>query len=91
MSAWPQAVWIVKKFQQKSQIESIINQFNDTVDVINEDIDNQISKIDELQQQINSISTGTIFISTALPPEVDSELQPIHYAENSICFIYDEQ
>lgn len=92
MSAWPEAVWIVKKFEQNTEIEQTVNNFYEVVDSINSDLQTESDRINEIQRQIGSMEAGTVLISDDIPPAIDSSTQqPIVYAENTICFIYEEE
>lgn len=64
MSAWPQAIWVVKKIQKS---------FNYIYDNIKSDIENLQAKDIDLENQINAITSGEGGFNVAVADFVDTE------------------
>ena len=89
MSAWPEAVWIVKKFEKGFDIENLINVYNNSAGILKNNFNQANNLLEDLQNRVESAVTNTagIIVNQSQPP---SQSQGISFYNGLICFVYDQ-
>ena len=63
MSAWPQAVWIVRRLQKKIDFPQLLNSYTGLLNILNDSVNNLYTDLEAAEQTIDNLQVSVVTIS----------------------------
>lgn len=63
MSAWPQAVWIVRRLQKKIDFPQLLNSYTKLLNDLNIDVNGLYTSLEAAEQEIDNLQVSVVTIS----------------------------
>lgn len=63
MSAWPQAVWIVRRLQKKIDFPQLLNSYTGFLNNLNDSVNHLYTNLENTEQAIDNLQVSVVTIS----------------------------